>query len=137
MKAANIGRILGGFGLLLLFSSPFTLFFSSGSFAIVATKVVAGLVLLGLYFATNFKQFGQFASRRSSFFFGSTALMVLLTLGALVAINYIAFKKNQRWDLTEQKLFTLSPQTSSTLTGLQEKVRAIGFLPPGHAAYET
>ncbi|MCY1079903.1 GldG family protein [Archangium lansingense] len=137
MKAANIGKILGGFGLLLLFSSPFTLFFSSGSFALVATKVVAGLVLVGLYFATNFKQFGQFASRRSSFFFGSTALMVLLTLGALLAINYIAYKKNQRWDLTEKKIFTLSPQTLSTLKGLREPVRAIGFIPTDHPAYEA
>ncbi|HZH15524.1 MAG TPA: GldG family protein [Archangium sp.] len=137
MKAANIGKILGGFGLLLLFSSPFTLFFSSGSFAIAAIKVVAGLVLLGLYVATNFKQFGQFASRRSSFFFGSTALMLLLTLGALVAINYIAHKKNVRWDLTEQKIFTLSPQTLLTLQGLDEPVRAIGFIPTDHPAYEA
>ncbi|HYO52796.1 GldG family protein [Archangium sp.] len=137
MKAANIGKILGGFGLLLLFSSPFTLFFSSGSPAIVATKVVAGLVLVGLYFATNFKQFGQFASRRSSFFFASTALTVLATLGALVAVNYIVHKKNQRWDLTERKIFTLSPQTLTTLQGLQEPVRAIGFIPTDHPAYEA
>jgi ABC-type uncharacterized transport system involved in gliding motility auxiliary subunit len=137
MKAANIGKILGGFGLLLLFSSPFTLFFTSGSFPIFATKVVAGLVLVGLYFATNFKQFGQFASRRSSFFFGTTSLMVLVTLGALVAVNYIAHKKNQRWDLTEQKIFTLSPQTRTTLQGLKEPVRAIGFIPTDHPAHEA
>ncbi len=137
MKAANIGKILGAFGLLLLLSSPFTLFLTSGSLALTATKAVAGAVLLGLYFATNFKQFGQFASRRSSFFFASTALMVLVTLGALVAINYIVHKKNQRWDLTERKVFTLSPQTLTTLQGLKEKVRAIGFVPPDHPAYEA
>ncbi|PTL82553.1 GldG family protein [Vitiosangium sp. GDMCC 1.1324] len=137
MKAANIGKILGGFGLLLLFSSPFTLFFTSGSIPIVATKAVAGLVLVGLYFATNFKQFGQFASRRSSFFFASTAGMVLVALGALVALNYIAQKKNTRWDLTEQKIFTLSPQTVSTLHALKEPVRAIGFIPTDHPSYEA
>ncbi|HEX8439170.1 GldG family protein [Archangium sp.] len=137
MKAANIGKILGAFGLLLLLSSPFTLFLTSGSPALAATKAVAGAALVGLYFATNFKQFGQFASRRSSFFFASTALMVLATLGALVAVNYIAHKKNQRWDLTERKIFTLSPQTVTTLQGLKEKVRAIGFVPPDHPAYEA
>ncbi|QRK05153.1 GldG family protein [Archangium violaceum] len=137
MKAANIGKILGGFGLLLLFSSPLTLFFTSGSIPIVATKVVAGLVLVGLYFATNFKQFGQFASRRSSFFFASTSLIVLMTLGALVTLNYIAHKKNKRWDLTEHKVFTLSPQTVSTLHGLTEPVRAIGFIPTDHPAHEA
>ena len=67
-----VGKILGALGLLLLLSSPFTLFFTSGSVALTAAKAVAGLVLLGVYFATNFKQFGQFATRRSSFFFGTT-----------------------------------------------------------------
>jgi ABC-type uncharacterized transport system involved in gliding motility auxiliary subunit len=137
MKAANIGKILGVFGLLLLLSSPFTLFFTAGSIALAATKAVAGAVLVGLYFATNYKQLGQFASRRSSFFFASTALTVLVTLGALVAVNYIAHKKNQRWDLTENKLYTLSPQTLSTLKGLKEKVRAMAFVPPEHPAYEA
>ena len=135
MNASNVGKLLGLFGLLLLFSSPVTLFLTSGSLALFATKVVAGAVLVGLYFATNFKQLGQFASRRSSFFFGSTALLVLVTLGALVALNYIAHKKNQRWDLTERKIFTLSPQTVSTLQRLREPVRAIGFVPPDHPAY--
>jgi ABC-type uncharacterized transport system involved in gliding motility auxiliary subunit len=137
MKAANIGKILGGFGLLLLFSSPFTLFFTSGSLAIIGTKVVAGLVLVGLYFATNFKQFGQFASKRSSFFVASTAATALVTLGALVALNYIAHKKNTRWDLTEQKIFTLSPQTVTTLKGLKQPVHAIGFIPTDHPAHEA
>lgn len=137
MKAANIGKILGVFGLLLLLSSPFTLFLTAGSLALAATKAVAGAVLVGLYFTTNYKQLGQFASRRSSFFFASTALTALVTLGALVAVNYIAHKKNQRWDLTAGRLFTLSPQTLSTLKGLEEKVRAVAFVPPEHPAYEA
>jgi len=135
MKAANIGKILGAFGLILLLSSPFTLFLTSGSVAITVTKAVVGAVLLGVYFATNFKQFGQFASKRSSFFFASASAMVALTLCALVAINYIAYKKNQRWDLTERKLFTLSPQTVSTLQGLREKVHALAFIAPNHPAH--
>jgi ABC-type uncharacterized transport system len=137
MTTSNVGKILGAFGLLFLLSSPFTLFFTSGSLALTAAKAVSGLVLLGVYAATNFKEFGQFATRRSSFFFGTTVLLGLVTLGGLVALNYIAFKKNKSWDLTKQKLFTLAPQTSSTLAGLKEKVRAIGFLPPSHPSYDA
>jgi ABC-type uncharacterized transport system involved in gliding motility auxiliary subunit len=137
MKAANIGKVLGAFGLVLLLSSPFTLFLTSGSVFATAMKAGAGAVLLAVYFATNFKQFGQFATRKSSFFFASTALLALVTLGALVAVNYIAHKKNRTWDLTQEKLFTLAPQTVSTLGGLKEKVRAIGFLPPSHPAYDS
>ncbi len=137
MKAANIGKVLGAFGLVLLLSSPFTLFLTSGSVFATAMKAGAGAVLLGVYFATNFKQFGQFASGRSSFFFASTALLVLVTLGGLVAVNYIAHKKNVRWDLTKEQLHTLAPQTRSTLAALKEKVRVIGFLPASHPQYGT
>ncbi|HYI01491.1 GldG family protein [Hyalangium sp.] len=137
MNLASVGKILGAFGLLCLLSSPATLFFTSGSLALTTAKAVSGLLLLGVYFATNFKQFGQFATRRSSFFFGTTVLLGVVTLGGLVALNYIAFKKNKSWDLTKQKLFTLAPQTNNTLSGLKEKVRAIGFLPPSHPSYDT
>jgi ABC-type uncharacterized transport system involved in gliding motility auxiliary subunit len=136
MKAANLGRILGGLGLLLLLSSPFTLFLTSGSTSLFVIKAVLGLGLVAVYFATNFKRLGQFASRRSSFFFGSSALLVLLTLLALGAINYIAHARNKRWDLTEHKVFTLSPQTVSVLQSLREPVRAIAFLAPEHPARE-
>ncbi|MBN1208120.1 MAG: GldG family protein [Myxococcaceae bacterium] len=137
MSTSSVGKILGALGLLLLLSSPFTLFFTSGSVALTAVKAVSGLALLGAYFATNFKQFGQFATRRSSFFFASTVLLGVVTLGGLVAINSIAFKKNKSWDLTQKKIFTVAPQTRSTLAGLKEKVRALGFLPPGHPYYDS
>jgi ABC-type uncharacterized transport system involved in gliding motility auxiliary subunit len=135
MKAANLGKILGAFGLLLLLSSPFTLFVTSGSGVATAIKAGAGLLLVGAYFATHFRQLGQFASRKSSFFFATTVLTVLVVLGGLVAVNYIVFKNNKRWDLTKEKIYTLAPQTTATLAGLKEKVRAIGFLPPTHPAY--
>lgn len=137
MSKANVGKILGALGLLFLLSSPFTLFVTSGSLALSAAKAVAGLVLLGAYFATNFQQFGQFATRRSSFFFATTVVMAVVTLGGLVALNYIAFKKNRSWDFTKEKIFTLAPQTTATLAGLKEKVRAIGFLPPSHPYYDS
>ncbi|QSQ24743.1 GldG family protein [Pyxidicoccus parkwayensis] len=135
MKASNLGKVLGAFGLLLLLSSPITLFITSGSLVASGVKAGLGLVLLGVYFATHFKQFGQFASRRSSFFFATTVLTALVALGGLVAVNYIAHKKNQRWDLTKEKLYTLAPQTTSTLAALPDKVRAIGFVPPTHPNY--
>ncbi|MET0400968.1 MAG: GldG family protein [Cystobacter sp.] len=137
LKVVNLGRILGGLGLLLLLSSPFTLFITSGSFALFATKALAGLAFLAVFFATNFRRLGQFGSKRSSFFFGSTALMLVLVLLALGAVNYIAYARNVRWDLTDRKIFTLSPQTVSTLQDLPEPVRAIAFLAPDHPAREA
>jgi ABC-type uncharacterized transport system involved in gliding motility auxiliary subunit len=137
MNKATVGKILGALGLLLLLSSPFTLFITSGSLGLAAAKAGVGLGLLGLYAATNFQQFGQFASRRSSLFFVSTAVQATVALAVLGGLNYLAFKANPTWDLTREQLFTLAPQTRTTLAGLQTPVRAIAFLPPSDPSYDA
>ena len=45
-----------------------------------AVKAALGLLLIGAYFATNLGEFGQFASRRSTFFLVSTIATVLVVL---------------------------------------------------------
>ena len=137
MKPAIFGKILGGVGLVLLLSSPYTLFITTGSSWLAALKALAGVALIGVYFATNYGQLGQFASRRSSFFIASTALMGIFLIAALVAVNYVAARKNKTWDLTSKKIYTLAPQTLTTLHGLKEKVKAIGFVQTSHPAYES
>jgi ABC-type uncharacterized transport system involved in gliding motility auxiliary subunit len=123
-------------GLLLLLSSPYTLFITTGSTWLATLKALVGGVLVAGYFATNYGQLGQFASRRSTFFVVSSALMAVLVVGALVAVNFVAARKNKSWDLTSKKIYTLAPQTISTVKGLKEKVTAIGFLQTSHPGYE-
>lgn len=135
MKAANIGKVLGAFGLVLLLSSPYTLFFTSGSVLIAGVKMSVGLACLAAYVVTHFRHFTQRTAGRPTFFLTSTVLLVAVTLAGLVAVNFIAHQKNARWDLTRGKLHTLAPQTLSTLAGLKEKVRVIGFMAPTHPQY--
>ncbi|TQF13480.1 hypothetical protein FJV41_23785 [Myxococcus llanfairpwllgwyngyllgogerychwyrndrobwllllantysiliogogogochensis] len=135
MNATLLGRYLGAFGLLLLLSSPFTLFVTSGNPIAAGVKAAVGIALLGVYLATNLKHFGKLASHRSSFFFLRTGLTVFAALLALVALNYVAFQKSPRWDLTKGRIHTLAPQTLATLEALPEKVLAIGFVPPTHESY--
>jgi ABC-type uncharacterized transport system involved in gliding motility auxiliary subunit len=137
LRPAIIGKILGGVGLVLLLSSPYTLFITTGSSWLAAAKALSGVALIAVYFATNYGQLGQFASRRSSFFIASTVLMAVLVIAGLVAVNYVAARKNKSWDLTSKKIYTLAPQTLSTLQGLKEKVKAIGFVQSSHPAYES
>lgn len=136
MNKATLGKILGGIGLLLLLSAPFTYFITTGVALLAAAKAILGALLIGVFFATNIGQLGQFASRRSTFFIVSSVAFGLVVLCALVAVNYIAAKKNKSWDLTNKQIHTLAPQTRSTLEGLQDKVRAIAFVPPNHPYYE-
>jgi ABC-type uncharacterized transport system involved in gliding motility auxiliary subunit len=136
MNTRTLGKILGALGLVALLSAPYTYFVTTGSPWMAGAKAVLGLLLLGAYFATNLGEFGQFASRRSTFYLGSTIATVLVVLAGLVAVNYVVVKKGKSWDLTTKKIFTLAPQTKSTLASLKEKVRAYAFLAPSDPDYE-
>ncbi|MCP3103867.1 GldG family protein [Myxococcus sp. K15C18031901] len=135
MNVALIGRYLGAFGLLLLLSSPATLFFTSGSPVATAVKAGVGLVLVGVCVATNLQAFGNASARRSSLHLVRSALIVAGALVALVVVNLVASRHNTRWDLTHGKLHSLAPQTVATLEALPEPVHAYGFMPPTHASY--
>ena len=136
MNTRTLGKILGALGLVALLSAPYTYFVTTGSPWMAGAKAVLGLLLLAAYFATNLGEFGQFASRRSTFYLGTTIATVLVVLAALVAVNYVVVKKGKSWDLTTKKIFTLAPQTKSTLASLKEKVRAYAFLAPSDPDYE-
>src|SRR5262245_24801662 len=136
MNTRTLGKILGALGLVALLSAPYTYFVTTGSPWMAAVKAGLGALLIGAYFATNLGEFGQFASRRSTFYLVSTIATVLVVLIGLVAVNYVAVKKSKSWDLTTKKIFTLAPQTKSTLAGLKEKVRAYAFLAPSDPDYE-
>jgi ABC-type uncharacterized transport system involved in gliding motility auxiliary subunit len=134
MSKATVGKVLGALGLVALLSAPYT-YLITGSPPLTAVKAVLGLVLIGAYFLTNYRQLNQFASRRSTFYVASSALTALAVLVALGAINYTAVKKNKTWDLTAKKVFTLAPQTRSTLKALKAPVTAYAFLPPTDPDY--
>ncbi len=55
------------------------------------------------------------------------AVMVLLALGIVVAANAISVRHNTRWDLTENKRNSVSPQTIQVLRTLKSPVTAIAF----------
>ncbi|HEY1905430.1 MAG TPA: Gldg family protein [Myxococcaceae bacterium] len=136
MNTRTLGKILGALGLVALLSAPYTYFVTTGSPWMAGAKAGLGLLLLGAYFATNLGEFGQFASRRSTFYLASTIATVLVVLAGLVAVNYVVARKGKSWDLTTRKIFTLAPQTKSTLGSLREKVRAYAFLAPSDPDYE-
>src|SRR5262245_11074535 len=136
MNTRTLGKILGALGLVALLSAPYTYFVTTGSPWMAAVKAALGVILIGAYFATNLGEFGQFASRRRTFYLVSTIATVLVVLIGLLAVDHVPVKKSTSGDLTTKTIFTLAPQTKSTLPGLKEKVRAYAFLAPSDPDYE-
>ena len=60
--------------------------------------------------------------------YGSNALvMTIAFLGILVVINFLVSQYDKRWDLTENKVNTLSPETIDALKKLPQPVVATAF----------
>ncbi len=126
MNLKQWGRIGGLFGMVVLFSAVFNWLFVTGSPASVAVIVRLVLAAGGLTFwlVTNR---GEHPLGRGAFFGTVSAVSALVLVAALVGANYIAVKKGRSWDLTKDKLYTLSDQTVGVLKGLKDEVKIQAF----------
>jgi ABC-type uncharacterized transport system involved in gliding motility auxiliary subunit len=126
MRLKNWGRIAGLFGVVLLFSAVFNWLFVTGSVASagVIVRLAVGIVGVAFWLATNR---GENPLGRGAFYGVVSAVSALVLIGALVGVNYIAVKKPKSWDLTKDKIFTLSDQTTGVLKGLKEPVTVQAF----------
>jgi ABC-type uncharacterized transport system involved in gliding motility auxiliary subunit len=83
---------------------------------------IAGLVVTVLYGLSQWRDIGRSMQGRGTKY-GSIAVgSVLVFLGILVGINWIASRENKRWDLTSEGQFGLSDQTKKILTELKKPV---------------
>lgn len=80
---------------------------------------VAGVfTLLAVIF--DWRLYWDFLSMRTTKHGMNMGLMIILVVGLLVCVNYLANKNNKTWDLTHEKLNSLSEQTTTLLKGLKQ-----------------
>jgi len=126
MRLKNWGRIAGLFGVVVLFSAIFNWLFVTGSVASagVIVRLAVGILGVGFWLVTNR---GENPLGRGAFYGVVSGVSALVLIAALVGVNYIAVKKPKSWDLTKDKIFTLSDQTTGVLKGLKEPVTVQAF----------
>ena len=91
---------------------------------------IAGLILILLYLATQWRDVAAYFDRRQTRLGTIAAGSVVLVLAILVAVNYLAARRNHRWDLTAAKQFSLSDQTRQILEKLDAPVKVLVFAKP-------
>lgn len=69
----------------------------------------------------------KFFSRRSSRLGTNTTILSFAVICILVVLNFVGFRHHKRFDLTTEKLFTLSDQTKKIVVGLTEDVNVVRF----------
>ena len=90
----------------------------------------AGLVCVLVYMASQWRDVADMFRRRQTRYGTLAATSVVVVLAILVAVNYIGKRQNKRWDLTENKQFSLSDQSRNVVAKLDAPVEIMGFLPP-------
>ena len=92
-------------------------------------QIGLGLVVVGLAvyaFLDPSRVRDAFAGRQARY--GSNALVLTIAfVGITVVVNYLVYQNSKRWDLTEDKQFTLAQETIDTLKSLPEPVSAVAF----------
>lgn len=92
----------------------------------IAGLVVTGMGGAGLVIAWRESLYGFSQSRQARY--GANAVILSLSfVGIVVLLNYLAYRHDVKWDLTENQSFTLSDQTQKVLTGLKNDVKVKAF----------
>jgi ABC-type uncharacterized transport system involved in gliding motility auxiliary subunit len=102
-----------------------------------ALLILGGLVLLfGLYvsFAANVRH--AMAGRATRYGLNA-AILVVLILGVIALVEAVSYRHSYRVDLTENKRWSLSPQTVKVVSELPGPVKAIAFFRPDQPGKRT
>lgn len=91
------------------------------------TLAIAGLVVTLVYLLSQWREIARSFSGRQVRY-GSLALgSIVLVAAILTGINYIAKRQSKRWDLTANKVFSLSDQSRKVLQSLDAPVHVRVF----------
>jgi len=129
-----VGLVLIVFGLFAEWAThvPHTPWFPPGLF--VGGHIVAGIVVLALYFSRGSGSATDFMRARSTRY-GLNALVYSgLFIAAVAMANFMAVRYSWRTDLSVAKVNSLSEQSRKVLGGLDKDVRLEIFAKNGHDA---
>jgi ABC-type uncharacterized transport system involved in gliding motility auxiliary subunit len=92
-------------------------------------QISLGLIVigLGLFAILNPQRVMEALTGRQARYGSNALVLTLAFLGILIVVNYFFFKNSKRWDLTQDKEFTLAVETRDTLKNLPDNVQAQAF----------
>lgn len=94
--------------------------------------LILAVVALVVYAVTNAERLRTVWRQRSARQFANSATFALLVLGIVVLVNIIGARHHWRYDLTQNKQYSLSEQTVTILRGLDKPVQITAFVSPDY-----
>ena len=93
----------------------------------LAPYLIAGAVLVLAHLILRWESIGRAVGARQLRHGGNSALLVVVVLAILVGVNYIAYRRPLKKDLTKNQRHSLSDQTRKVVGGLRDEVRILYF----------
>jgi ABC-type uncharacterized transport system involved in gliding motility auxiliary subunit len=123
----RLGRILGGLGFLLILAGAVTygILYTSGWAAFM--PLLIGLALSITSFVISYSTSRSEGFKRSTRLGLGTGLSVIIVLALFIFFQILSDRHNIRSDLTRNKRFSLSPQTTKVLAGIDSSVEITCF----------
>lgn len=121
--------LLGYGGVLLLVAAGLVRVMVIGSGSLSLTLAVLGGILFLVYFFRAGASVERFLGRRSTRVGGTVLGTTLFVIGIAVLVNILAGMFRLRLDTTEDKLFTLAPETAAALRAAPEPPEVWVFYP--------
>jgi ABC-type uncharacterized transport system involved in gliding motility auxiliary subunit len=105
-------------------------------------NLVLGVLAIVLWATSSRETFGTLMGHRATRYGANAVVYSLGFVGLLVAINYILALHHRRFDLTSERVFSLSPQSVKVVGTLKQPLKLIGFFqggrdPQAEALYES
>ncbi len=125
--AQRILSILSWVGVVLVFGALVIRFTKPEWDQYATWGAYAGLALVLLYTLGQWREVVTFFRRRNARYGTIAAASVVVVLGILIAINYLSERRNKRWDLTENKQYSLSDQSMKLLGSLTAPTKFLVF----------
>lgn len=91
----------------------------------------AGLACILVYMLGQWREVRDAYSKRGVRYGTLSLVSVGAVLGILIGANYLAVKKDKRWDLTANQIFSLSEQTVKVVRELDAPVKMTAFFSNG------
>jgi ABC-type uncharacterized transport system involved in gliding motility auxiliary subunit len=127
----TIFGIVGWIGTLLVFAGVAIRVFRPEWDNYAYWAAIGGLVCVGVYTLTQWREIGRSFQRRETKLGAMMSISVIAVLAILIGINWLATRRDKRWDLTANASYTLSDQTVKVLGNLKTPVKVLVFDVPG------
>jgi ABC-type uncharacterized transport system involved in gliding motility auxiliary subunit len=127
--------LLGLIGVILLLFAGVALALTRASTPFDAVYIalhgVGGVLLLIAYLSTGLENVRSFLGERSTKYGTSTIAASLIFIAILGILNFLSYRHHHTFDLTSEKVFSLSPQSLQVLNGLTSDLKLEGFVEGG------